>query len=618
MTAWFKLARVAPGGDAEQIVLANAVSTAVDQIERSPSEQRRRDNLLYWNELYLGRPVGDLYSIASTQRDRVFDSEELVFNLCYSIVCTIRNRVCSFRPRAQFLPNGGDYKDRRIAREETDMSDAWAHKVRYQDEASLMFRDLTIGDGGVLKLGIDGEGPGRTVDLSRYPAWEFLFDEVESIYRRPECGYHVTYLPIEQTATKYGIEASQLSSAIVSAPQGIRYSNDRSLIRIAECWRNGPSDGRRVVVVGSNIIADDEWKYDAPPLVIRSFDEGIIGRWGTGAIEAIRDIQLELNECHRRIKSGHALSSTQRIAVQDSEAAPTKITDAEVAIDRYTNAAPTYSTIPPMDEGWFTYAEYLKKLGYETLGISPFIAAGVKQPGLVAARAIQESTELQQDRLALLSQTWEGMVVETAEWWDRFSAQLQAEGISQSYRSVQRGAFKELHFPGGDLRREVRVYPSSIFGSTIAGRLERANYLIDKGWLSKEEAMKVSDVPDLSPVVDLQLAESYAMEKVCDDVLETGVYAQPPPYIDAIKLFGYARQRYLLAFSTGEFPAAHMSQLAKLIDAVEPLDAPPPPGDGAPTPPPGGPPPGAGGPPPGPQIPIGPTPGAPSPAGMPM
>lgn len=618
---WFKRAPVAPGADgheeqAAQQQLAQDVNTAIDQIERSPSEQRRRDNLLYWNELYLGRQIGDLYSIASTSRDRVFDAEELVFNLCYSIVCTIRNRICSFRPRAQFLPNGGDFRDGRIAREQTDMSDSWARKVRYQDEASLMFRDLTIGDGGVLKLGIDGDGVNRTVDLGRYPAWEFLFDEVESIYRKPECAYHVTYLPIEQASAQYGIPTMQLETALVSAPQGIRYSNDRSLVRLAECWRNGPQEGRRTLVIGSNVVADEDWPYDGPPLVIRTFDEGVIGRWGSGAVEAIVDIQLELNECHQRMKSGHRLSSMQRIAVQESEAAPTKVTNADIAIDRFRNQPPTYSTIPPIDKGWFDYAEYLKKLGYETLGISPFIAAGVKQPGLVAARAIQESTELQQDRLALLSQTWEGIVVDVAEWWDRLSAKLRKEGVTNKYRTTKFGAFQELEFPDGDLRREVRVYPSSIFGSTYAGRVERAQYLIDKGWLSKEDAMRVADVPDLSPIVDQQLAESYAMEKTCDDILETGEYVQPPPYLDAKVFWPYARKRYLLAWVTKRFPEAHLSQLSKLIDAIEPKAPPLPPmpfnGAPAPVPMPMGP--GGPMPPPGP-IPIEAPPGGPPPMG---
>jgi hypothetical protein len=631
-TPWFKHPQTSAdsGSDSQDTALARMqlatdVNTAVDQIERSPTEARRRENLLFWYELYLGRKIGDLYSIDSAARERVWDRDDLVFNLCYAIVCTIRNRICSFRPRAQFLPNDGDFRDGRVAREQTDMSDAWARKVRWQDEASLMFRDVIIGDGGVLKMGIEGKGSRRRVDLGRYPPWEFLFDEVESIYRKPECGYHVTYIPIENAAATYGLSVAQLSSGIVSAPTGIRYNNDRNLVRRVEAWRNGPDEGRRVVTIGQQTVADDDWPYDGPPLVTRTFDEGIIGKWGAGAVEVIRDLQLELNETHTRMKEGHAMTAMQRIAVQESEDAPSKVTNATIAIDRYKNQPPTYGPVTPMDDGWFKYAEYLKKLGYETLGISPFIAAGVKQPGTTSALAIQESTELQQDRLALLSQSWEGMVVDTGEWWDRLNAELVSQGVPQTYRAIRFGASRELKFPEGDMRREVRVYPSSIFGSTYSGRLERAQYLIDKQWLSREDAMRVADVPDLSPVIDQQLAEAYAMEKICDDILETGQYVQPPPYLDAAQLFTYARKRWLLAWTTERFPEEHLAQLSKLIDAIKPKAeaAPPgppgilgalPPGMPLPPPPPGMQLPGMS---PGPQMPIPPGPGGPPPGAPP-
>lgn len=609
--------------------LAQHLQAAVDALERSPAEMARRQNILFCTELYMGRPLGDLYQLSMSGYDRNpnWDPEELTFNLVYAIVNTIRNRVCSFRPRAQFLPNGGDYQVQRGARDMTDISDAWAHKNKYQVEASLQFRDLLIGDGGVLKI----DDAGDEVTLARFPEWEFLFDEVEGRYRKPECAYHVTYLPVEQAAEKYQLPVARLASASVSSPMGIVYGGSgRNQVRIIQAWKRGPDNGRTALIAGDCLIpgSDRPWKYDGWPLVINTFDEGQIGIWGTGAAAALVDLQLELNDVHAQIREGHRMSSMQRIAIQENDAAPTKITNAVVAIDRYKNAPPTYSTPAPVNAGWFQYADYLTKKGYETLGISPYIAAGVKQPGTTSALAIQESTELQQDRLALLSQMWETTVVDVGEWWRRLQGDLIREGRdAPSFRSVRRGAYHELAFPDPAAEFEIRVYPSSIFGSTVAGRLERANFLIDKGWLTREDAMRAADVPDLSPIIDLQLAQQYAMEKIVDDILEKGKYVTPPPYINAATLFAYARNRYLLAFaSEANYPVTNMGQLSKLIDAIDPtkplpgvaqaqLPAPADAmGQGAAVPgPTGAPPPG---PPPGPQVPTG-EPAA-APASMPQ
>lgn len=539
----------------------------------------RRNDILFYTELYMGRPLGDLYqlSMSGYERNPLWNSEDITFNICYAIVNAIRNRICSFRPRAQFLPNGGDYRVNRAARDKTDMSDAWAHKNKYQEEASLMFRDLLIGDGGVLKV----DDSGDEVTVARYPEWEFLFDEVESRYRRPDCAYHVTYLPIEQASAMYRIPMDKLRESSISSPSGIVYggSMPRTQIRIVHAWKRGP-EGRTILVCGNHIVAgsDRKWKYDGWPLITRTFDEGQIGFWGTGAVSQLVDLQLEINDAYQRIREGHQKTAMQLIALQENEEAPSKLNNANTQIVRFKNQAPVFAPIAPISPQWFQYVDHMKGLGYETLGVSPQIAAGVKPAGLTAAVAIQESTELQQDRLALLSQLWEGTVVDVAEWWNRLTKDLIRDGRAQkiTFRAVKRGSFSELAFPSPgegeeDVEEEIRVYPSSIFGATVAGRLERANFLIDKGWLSREDAMRAADVPDLSPIVDLQLAPQYCMESIVDDILEEGRYQTPPPYLDAQTLFTYARQRYLLAFSSkANYPMQHMALLSKLIDAVDP------------------------------------------------
>jgi hypothetical protein len=105
-------------------------------------------------------------------------------------------------------------------------------------EASYFFRDLLTGDGCVLKTYIDGDD----VITSRFPAWEFYFDEAESIYGEPECAYHVHYLPLEQAAAKYNVPEAELLAYAVSQPMGIVYVSNRQLVRIVEAWRRGPGE----------------------------------------------------------------------------------------------------------------------------------------------------------------------------------------------------------------------------------------------------------------------------------------------------------------------------------------------------------------------------------------
>lgn len=571
---WFK---------ADKENLGRLLQSQVQTLELSPLETKRRTNLLYDLELYLGRKLTSLYEVSGGDYERQWNPEELVFNVCYSIVNTIRNRICSFRARAQFLPNGSDYKARRGARDRTSMSDAWAAEVSYQEEASLALRDLLTGDGGVLKLYKDtlkgGDKP-DSVCLGRFPSWEFMFDEAESIYRQPECAYHVTYLPVELAEARYGIARASLAQAIVSSPPGIIYVNNRDLVRVCEAWKRGP-DGRHATVVGNEVVGDIEaWKYDGWPLIQRTFDEGQVGIWGQGAIAPIRSIQLELNEMQTTLREAHRNAAYKYIAYQDNEDAEKLLTNAYIVPVPYRNSAPQIQVPPALHNEVYQYVELLKKQAYETLGVSQFLAAGQKQAGLESAVAIRESSELQTDRLANLSQLWESMRVETATWWDRFSIELARSGVAPKWKALHRGAFKEIVFGDLEAEWEIRPTPSSVFGQSISGRLDRAVDLIKGGFIGKEDAMKALDLPDLAPIVDLQLAQSYAMEWLVDGILEDGQYRQPDPYLDPVQLDQYARNRYFLAMSDGSnYPEEHMSLMRRLIDANAkrlPKPAPPP------------------------------------------
>lgn len=557
--------------------LGAALQTHVEILEKSPYETARRQALLRDAELYLGVPLTDLYQIhGGGYESKMATDESIAFNIGYSIVGTIRNRICSFRPRAQFLPNGGDYKARRGARDMTGLSDAWAEATKWQREASYMFRDLLTGDGGVLKHYIDGTGDEKdTVKAARFPAWEFMFDEAESIYGEPECGYHVTHLPVRMAARKYKVEVEKLRSRVVNSTSaaGILYIPHRDLVRIIEAYHRGP-EGRHVIVVGDEVIRDEPWEFDGFPWVIKKFDENMVGLWGDGAIRRLRPLQLELIEWARSMRDAHYLASQQVHLIQDDEAAPQKVTNEIVRMVRYTNTPPQIVNPPAVNAEMYQYYRTLRDAGYETLGIAQSTAKGEKQPGVDSAVAIRESSELQTDRLSGLSQIWEEIRVESADWWWRLTKQLatrKESPVKPKWRAVSRGVWRELTVGDMDQEWEIRRFPSSVFGQTVSGRFQRATELIQGGFLSKEDALKALDIPDLGPIIDLTLAQSYAMESLVDGMLEDGHYETPDEQIDPVALHAYAKNRYLLAISDdSNYPAANMAKLRTLLAYIEP------------------------------------------------
>ena len=105
----------------------------------------------------------------------------------------------------------------------------------------------------------------------------------------------------------------------------------------------------------------------------------------------------------------------------------------------------------------------------------------------------------------------------------------------------------------------------------MAAKVEKAQELIQQGMLTKEDALRVLRLPDLSPVVDLQLAQSYLMESTVDHILRDGKYTAPNPYVDPVAFGNYAKNRYMLAEAQGsDYPEENLALLRRFVDACTP------------------------------------------------
>jgi len=564
--------------------ISKLLIAAVDRIESSEAEKNRRLWLAYDLELYTGEVVDDLDAalVAFKKRTPLDNDNGQIFNVTYSIVSTIHNRICSFRPRAQFVPNAGDGKARRGAAAMTALSDAWADAVNWQDEAAEMFADSLTGDAGVLKHYEEDD----QIKAGRFPSWEFMVDEDDGKKATPEVIYHVRRVANSHAAGMLGIEESELATTASGTWDSLAQltSIDARKTRIIEAWylARGDRKGKHVTMIGGYILEDErnfdikDWPYEWFPLVIERYQKAKSGMWGRSVTSLHRNIQVELNEQQITFRETHRQSATKIVHKKKGEEGPENINNAFVAVDEYTNTPMSIETPPALNAEAYNYVNLLRDQAYETHGVSRFGAQAQTKPGITAAVAMREDTELQSDRLALLSQKWEHIRVESARiWWQMtrdLAKRMQAEGKDSKpkWKAISRGQWRELVFDDIEGEYEVAVLPSSLFGHSIAGQFQKADDLIQKQWIEKEDALAALNVPDLSGLISVMLAEKEYYEKVVDDILEIGKYETPDPFIVKEKLFGYARLRYFRALIDQNYPPSHLNELRRLLNQVGP------------------------------------------------
>lgn len=549
--------------------LAQRLDSAVSALIESPRENDRRASLQYDLELYFGKRIPSLFDIGDAADVTPFSAENLRFNHCYSICSTVRNRICSFRPLSEFIPSAGNALAKRGAEDLSAMNEAWSVEQGRQATMALWFRDLLTTDGGVVKIYRDGD----RIELGRFPCWEFLIDEVDGLYGKTSTIHHVQWLPIETVSKRYGIKVDDLRGNVRTMLAGMPYASNREVVRVVDSYAAATSDdqpGRHVILVGGEHIAlDTEWAYPDFPIVIGVFEEGMTGMWGVSAVAMLRGIQTAQNEWSARIEMAHYLSSLQVWQLGPNEEGPSNITNADVRINRYTAKPAEVMNPAAMGPEAYQYAELLEQQGYKTIGVSPFIAAGIKQPQTSSGVAIDATSELQTDRLALLSQTWETKNSDVDLWWMRLTSEAAQDGVQFKWKAINKGAWRELMFDGGIDEWVVRPKPTSVFGQTVSARLTKATELLKAGALDIEQWTEAVALPDLKPITDLRLADQRLMETIVDRILERGDLRMPGPYVDPRKMYEYARARYNLAEADEEkYTAANLSKLRRLIDAV--------------------------------------------------
>lgn len=574
--------KVYEDGDPDTGELARLLDAAVIAIDSHPVETARIMSIIADLERYTGRPVTatsvpDLYCTAHG------DDAPLKYNVCYSVVSTIVSRICSFRPRAQFVPEFGRYKTHRLARNLTSASDAWAQRVRYQREASLAFRDCLTSPGGTLKVYDDDDRP----DLMRIPPWEMKIHPDDDRNGSPECKYHERWVTEYQALQMYGVDedaraaivAGSTRLATISTYTSLADRNGVRMTRIIDAYKRdyvieeGEGDkkktvhtGRNVRMVGDYIALNREYLHERLPFEHFVFDESLTGStWGTSAIGPIRTIQDRVDDTLGAIDEAHHMTPKVVCAAEEGTVAPENIDNSPfLMITHPPGKGVTFGNPKAVDSGSYQWWQIIKAMAFEILGVSPNAAQATKPAGVTAAVAIDAVTDLQSDRLSQLSQQWEQMCPRIGDLWYAVSCDCGAGG--GEYLATDRGASRVVKFEKYSRIPSIRVFPTSLFGQSIPARLQKGMDAVKAGWFSEEEIMYILNIPDLGPATELKLAEFFYIEKVVDDVLWDGKYETPDPWANPIKMFDYSRKRYLQAVTEGGFPEPHLVDMRKMLD----------------------------------------------------
>lgn len=596
---WFRMAKPTAAGTLKRGSLAadevatnlTGVANHLFNVDRLRTDRLERYFKLYGGTRLIGiRPWEDpLVATANVTANRAI-LDALRLNVCKAAVDTITSKVGKLRPRPTFVTDHGNWSLQLRAKKLQQFMDGAYHQADVYEVAPLVFRDAMIFGTGVIHPYVECQ----KMRSERVPPYELFVDPADAVYGMPRCIYHIKWVSRDQARATWpqvvnmappgGQEASSGGNGVEAWREGY--------VRVIEAWARaipGVESGAHALVVGGEVVSYEEYESEDFPFVFVHWSKPVQGFWGDSAIQEVVGLQVEINKLIQHVQRSMALVGSPWLLRKDKAIIkPGKLTnlpgqeiivEGSVPLDEAVRVV-TFQPVHPQVVAhiWGLYAK-----AFEILGSNQLAASATAPPGLESGRALEQLAEEHSERFMTVSRHFEWALGKSlSQQFIRLAKELDEEikegGDSRGFvlRSPGGGRGSQsitLRWDEVSIDEDgyiAHVWPESVLPSTPAARTEHVQKLADAGWISREEARRLLDFPDLAAEDDLATADEDNLHRQLSDMLERGESVMPEPFQNLDRALVVAQQAVLRA-SADRVPEERIDLVREFLYAVEAL-----------------------------------------------
>lgn len=531
---------------------------------------RSADNLrhmrLYGNNEILGTRLGE-YTVQN-------NLSRLTLNIIQSVIDTKTAKIAKNKPKATFLTEDGDWQ----MQQQSKKLEKYVAGCMYQDrlyiKGPIIFRDSDVFGSGALKFYVSGD---KIVSERVFPE-EIKVEDSEAIYGKPRTIYQTKYVSKAVLKARFTDEAIQQKIDEAPAPKHQylvdKYSSE--MIEVVEAWRlpSGKIKGRHVISIEGADLLKEEWKEDYFPFVFLNLSPKLLGFWGQGAAERLTGLQVEINKILKRIQLCIHLGLVPTLYMQyGSRIVKSHLNNKIGNIVEFEGQPPQDRTLMQVPVQLFAQLESLINKAYEQEGISQMSAASKNPLGANASgRAIREYNDIESERFQMEGQRYEEFFIDCARMYINMSKSMKAD---HKVRAISKNTSEEIKWSDINLKDDsyvMKIYPTNLFSSTPAAKLQEIQEMMEAGFFSPEEAMMLLDYPDLESVVSVKTAAIKDIKRTIDTMVEKNEYIQPEKYQN-LRLGIKMCQESYLKYKNAGLSEDRLSLLAQWIDEADAMVA---------------------------------------------
>ena len=544
----------------------------LDQSQTGIQQNNLRCLRLYNNQEITGLSIAN-YVLSSTPGNiGVARQNRLTLNVIKSSIDTLISKMAKDRIAPTFLTSRAPWSKQRQAEKLTKWMKGAFYGARIHEIAPLVLRDAAIFGTGFVKVYSEDD----RICAERVFPDEITVDLNDAYYGQPECLYQRKFVSRASLLKKFSDDPDKIvliKKAQTVQGHGAMYTSE--VVQVVEAWRLPNSkgeDGKHIISLDSGCLICEDYDRKRFPFVAIRYTVQPVGYFGSSITEDLLGIQIEINRLAMHIQQSMRLLSNPRVFIEEgSSVNVNQLTNEIGGIIKYRGTPPVIQTAQSVHPELFQQLNMLYNRAYEIAGISQLAAASKNILGANASgRALREMTDIQSDRFALTSYQYQQFHLDVAQLFVDEAKALASAGKPVPSKSFDRkNGLESLDWREIDLKDDeyiMQCFPASALPDQPGARIESVRELMQMGMVDPDTAQELLDFPDLDKFTGLTVAPTRIVQRIIEQMLESGEYIPPEPYLPIDKMQKMAQLYYCDAQVRG-MEEDKLDLLRQFIDA---------------------------------------------------
>lgn len=540
---------------------------------------RQMDNVRFM-KLYGNYEMLSLKSYSFQRTETSWNiSNRVTLNVVQSMVDTVVSKITKNKPKPTFLTDGGDWSLKQKAKKLEKFVQGQFYDTNFYDLASQAFRDSCIFGTGAIKVFVDPDT--NCVKAERVFIDEIIVDDAESIYGAPRQMHQKKWVHkdvlVEMFPDHEGAIGSASSTEINDYQTDAR-TNVKDMILVVESWHLPSSstakDGKHSISIQNETLFEEQYEKPYFPFVFFRWGVKPLGFFGQGLSEQLQGIQLEINKILRTIQVSMHLVSVPKLFVESGSKVVTAHLNNKIGgIVKYAGTKPEYQPLGQVPGELFSHLDRLYSRAYEITGISQLSAQSQKPAGLNSGKALREYNDIETERFMEIGIRYQNTFLDAAEIMIDMAKDIYEDIGEYKVRAKGSNFIETISWKDVDLEEDkymMEIFPTSALSSTPAGRLQDVQELLQAGFISKEDGLKLLDFPDLTSFYNLANASSENIEKTIELIVDKSEYNTPEPYQNLAYGMAKMQEAYLFYKNQG-LPETKLDLIRRWIEDANAL-----------------------------------------------